>query len=55
MIGWYLYYIVQRGAEASQKAAEGRILASLNKYELKQSINIITESLLPPVNFLSNI
>ena len=25
---WYLYYIVQRGAGASQKAAEGRILAS---------------------------
>ena len=25
---WYLYHIVQRGAGASQKAAEGRILAS---------------------------
>ena len=25
---WYLYYIVQRGAGASQKAAKGRILAS---------------------------
>ena len=25
---WYLYYIVQRGAGASQKVAEGRILAS---------------------------
>ena len=28
MLGWYLHYIVQRGAGASQKAAEGRILAS---------------------------
>ena len=28
---WYLYYIVQRGAGASQKAAEGRILASFNR------------------------
>ena len=29
---WYLYYIVKRGAGASQKAAEGRILASNSKH-----------------------